>query len=256
MKFTVLGSGTAVPHAQRGSSGYFLETENGLILLDCGASAIQQMARENLDWANIDAIWISHFHLDHVGGLAPFLFAMRNAEKTRERIKPLKIFGAKNLRKLLETFNDAGNFKLFEQKFPVRIIEVEPLEKFEILPETEAVAAETPHTKESLALHIRDKTERTIVYTSDTGFTKVLAALARDVDLLVMECSFFKDKKTEKHLELAEAMYLIRRAKPKQAVLTHFYAEWDAVDFAEEVKKFSPPCAVIEAKDGLRLEIN
>ena len=29
------------------------------------------MAQEGLDWPNLDAIWISHFHLDHVIGL-PF----------------------------------------------------------------------------------------------------------------------------------------------------------------------------------------
>ncbi len=256
MKFTVLGSGTAVPHPHRSSSGYWLETASGSILLDCGASAIYRIAQEKLDWANLDAVWISHFHLDHVGGLAPFLFGTRNAPEMRDRTKPLRIFGAKGLRKLIETFNGANNYKLFEQPFRVEIVEVEPLEKFEILAETQAVAVKTPHTDESLAIHIRDKTDETIVYTADTGFTKNLGALAKNVDLLVLECSFFKNKKSEKHLELAEAMYLIRYANPKRAMLTHFYAEWDEADFLKEVEKFSPMCEVIEAKDGLRLEIN
>jgi hypothetical protein len=38
-------------------------------------------------------------------------------------------------------------------------------------------------------------------------------------------------------------------------VLTHLYPEWDAVNFQEEVAKFSPLCKVIEARDGLRLDI-
>src|SRR5215207_2851629 len=92
MKFTVLGSGSAVPHAERSSSAYWLETDSGTLLLDCSASAIHRMAQENLDWANLDAIWISHFHLDHVGGLAPFLFGTKYAPQTQERMKPLKIF--------------------------------------------------------------------------------------------------------------------------------------------------------------------
>jgi ribonuclease BN (tRNA processing enzyme) len=71
-----------------------------------------------------------------------------------------------------------------------------------------------------------------------------------------LECSFFANKPVETHLELGEAMRLIRYAKPKRAVLVHLYPEWNAVDFEKEVVKFSPPCEIMQARDGLRLEIN
>ena len=255
MKLVILGSGTAVPHPQRSSSGYWLECESGSLLLDCSASAIHRMAQENLDWANLDAIWISHFHLDHIGGLAPFLFGTKHAPTTHNRKKTLTIFGAKGLKRLLKAFDKTNDYGLLEQPFPVEMVEVEPLEKFEILPKVEAVAVKTPHTDESLAIHIRNKNDKTLVYSADTGFTKDLGTLARDVDLLILECSFFKNKPTEKHLELSEAMYLVRYAKPKKVILTHLYPEWDAVDFQAEVNKFSPSCEVIKAQDGVKFEI-
>lgn len=256
MKFTVLGSGTSVPHPERSSAGFFLETKNGLLLLDCSASAIQRMAQERLDWARLDAIWISHFHLDHVGGVPAFLFAIKHAGQSKSRTKPLKFFGAKGLRKLIEAFDAANNYRLLEQRFPVEIIEVEPLDKFEIFENLEAVVADTLHTPESMAIHLRSTNRnKTLVYTSDTGFTLKLGALAREVDLFVLECSFVKNKPVEMHLELAEAMHLIRYANPKRTVLTHLYPEWDRVSFPKEIRQFTPINTIIKGWDGLRLEI-
>ena len=254
MKMVVLGSGTSVPHPKRSSSGFWLETANGSVLLDCSASVPLRMAQERLDWPNLDAIWISHFHLDHCGGIGPFLAGTKHAAETKTRTKPLRIFGPAGLTRLIAKFDEVNNYRLLEQPFPVEIIEIDEQEKFEIIPGVEAVAISTPHTPESHAIHLRNEDETTLVYSADTGFTEVLSTLANRVDLFILECSFVKDKPLEKHLELAESMFLIRKASPKRAMLTHFYPTWDAVEFRTEIGKFGSKCEVIEAVDGLRLD--
>jgi ribonuclease BN (tRNA processing enzyme) len=254
MRLVVLGSGTAVPHPERASTAHWLETESGSLLLDASAPAIHRMAQENLDWVNLDAIWISHFHLDHVGGLAPLLFGTKHAPQTQSRRKPLNIFGGRGLKNLVRAFDEANNYNLFKQPFPIEIREVAPRAEFEILPGLQAQTFSTPHTSESLALRLTDKHGASLVFTSDTGYTDALAKFAAGVDLLMMECSFPRNKPVETHLELKDAMRLARDAKPRKVLLGHLYPEWDGIDLAAEAKKLWPG-ETIAATDGLRLNI-
>lgn len=255
MELTVLGSGTSVPHPKRTPSAYWLETSAGSILLDCSISAPHRMAEEGLDWANIGAVWISHFHLDHCGGLAPFLAGTKHAKATMARTAALRIFAPKGFERLFNAFDSANNYRLRNQPFEIQITEVASLSRFEILPSVEAVAVKTPHTDESHAIHIRDADDSTLFYSADTGFGETLASAARQVDLFVLECAYVENKAVAKHLELAEAMHLIRKAAPKKAMLTHLYPEWDEANFDEKIAGFSPGCEVLEAFDGLRVII-
>jgi ribonuclease BN (tRNA processing enzyme) len=255
MQLTVLGSGTSVPHPRRSSSAHWLDAKGGTLLLDISASALHRAAQEGFDWAGLDAVWVSHFHLDHVGGLAPFLFGTKHAPQTRERRKPLFIYGPRGTEKLLRTFDEAGDYELFQQPFPLEIREVSPLEGFEVFDGLSARTFSTPHTRESLALRLEDAGGgASLVYTSDTGATDALGEFARGAGLLLMECSFFRTKPVETHLVLADAMKLARIAAPRRVMLAHLYPEWDGVDIEAEAAKLWDG-ETLEARDGRRVEI-
>jgi ribonuclease BN (tRNA processing enzyme) len=254
MKLTVLGSGTSVPHPRRSSSAHWVEAEGGAMMLDFSGPALHRMAEEGCDWANLDAVWVSHFHLDHVGGLAPFLFGTKYATRTVSRRKPLTVYGPRGLEKLLRRFDEAGDYKIFEQPFPLEVRELAPRSEFEPFAGLRGETFSTPHTSESLALRLTASDGASLVYTSDTGFTEALAGFARAADLLLMECSFFRSKPVKTHLELEDAMRLARLSGARRCVLAHLYPEWDGVDVAAEAAKLWDG-ETIEARDGLRLDV-
>jgi ribonuclease BN (tRNA processing enzyme) len=257
MQLIVLGSGTSVFHPQRAAPAFWLQTEQGSLLLDCSADAPHRMAQEELDWPNLDAIWISHLHLDHCGGLASLLFGMKHAPQTRSRKKPLHIFGCAGTEKLLAAIDNAHDYRLSELPFPLDLTDVPANESsppFEILRGLTAAVVSTPHRPESLALRLADDRGTTIVYSSDTGFSEEVARFARHADVFLLECSFYRNKPIQTHLELADAMRMSTIAEPRKVVLTHLYSEWDGVDLEGEAKKLWPG-ETIAAHDGLRIEV-
>ena len=255
MQLVVLGSGTSVPHAQRASAAFWLETDAGSMLLDCGAEAAHRMAQENLDWPNLDAIWISHLHLDHCGGLASLLFGLKWAPQTQARNKPLKIFACAGTEQLLRAIDATNDYGLLRQPFPVEMTELaDAHEGLELLPGLRAQTFSTPHRRESLAIRVNDSSSATLVYSSDTGYSEELAQFARGVDLLILECSFRRNKPVTTHLELAEAMRIAQIAEPRKLLLTHLYPEWDGINLEEEARELWAG-RTIAARDGLRVEI-
>jgi ribonuclease Z len=255
MLLVVLGSGTSVPHPQRASSAFWLETEGGSMLLDCSADAMHRMAEENVDWPNLDAIWISHLHLDHCGGLASLLFGMKHSPQTQKRKKPLRIFSCAGVERLLKATDESNHYGLFKQPFPLDLQEFSDTgQEFTPFAGIRCETFKTPHTRESLAIRLTNSDNKIMVYSADTGVSDELATFARGADLFVLECSFYRAKPVETHLNLVEAMRIAQMAKPRRLLLTHLYPEWDELNLEVKAREIWPG-ETLAAIDGLRIEV-
>jgi len=75
MKLTVVGCSPAWPNPGGAQSGYLLEGP-GRLLLDCGPGVLARLRSTNSEngWPRVDAIAITHFHLDHWGDLVPWVW--------------------------------------------------------------------------------------------------------------------------------------------------------------------------------------
>lgn len=236
MHLTILGCRSGMPEDGQASSGYLATTAGTSILLDCGpgvATALSGTAPAR----TLDAVVISHLHLDHCYDLLPIGKTLLSAgvaypaagqppqvDVRLERRVPLYVpagattvldqlaalFPVSTVPALGRPFDLAFDVREYEpgQRFPVGAAEVE----LELL----------AHAAPNCGIRV-SSAEGTLAYTGDTGRTEALHRLARDADLLLAECTLTEpDSGPHGHLCAEEAAEAARRAEAGRLVLTHF----------------------------------
>jgi len=73
MRITMLGTGTPVLDPQRKASAILLEIGDEKLLFDAGRGVTTQLAKIDLHPRQIDSIFITHHHYDHIGNLGELL---------------------------------------------------------------------------------------------------------------------------------------------------------------------------------------
>ena len=89
------GTAGSVPTARRGLPALLLRAGGHRVLIDCGEGTQQQLLR-SVGLPELDAVFITHFHLDHWLGL----LGMVKTFDLRGREKPLSVYGPPGLQRL------------------------------------------------------------------------------------------------------------------------------------------------------------
>jgi ribonuclease BN (tRNA processing enzyme) len=219
MKLTVLGSGTAVPDLQRNSAGYLLEENGRGFLIDFGYGTVHQLLRLGITYHDIDRIFLTHPHPDHMCDLVPFLFASKYPLNPRTRNLP--IVAGPGFTAYFEQLMDAFNHWLTPDTYQVQITELdEETRRFDGL---EVTAGKVQHIEMSRGFRFANAEGKTVTFSGDTDYCAGIVELGRGADLLILECSTPDDLKVEKHLTPQLCGRIAREAECQTLLLTHFY---------------------------------
>lgn len=113
--YTMLGTGGGMPMTFRALSSVLLNYKGHKLLLDCGEGTQVQMRRYHTGFRDIDSIFLSHMHGDHIFGLPGLLSTMGNSDRTEK----VFLFGPKGLKKVVEGLL----YSLERLPFPIEIVE-------------------------------------------------------------------------------------------------------------------------------------
>ena len=229
MKLIILGSGTCVPSLKRSAPANFLKILNNNILVDCGSGALHQLIKVGLSYKDIDFVFITHFHPDHICELNALILALSHTPDY-DRKKDLVLVGPTGFKKY---YDQKIGQKPRPNTYHIKIREIKKKMKFNGF----AVEAEkTIHSDESIAYKFTEK-NKILTISGDCDFDNNLITFSKNSNLLLIECSFPNEMKKVGHLIPSECGKIAKQAKVKKLVLTHLYLTSPEIIRLNQTKK-------------------
>jgi ribonuclease Z len=284
MDLSLFFAGTAgsVPTARRGLPALLLRAGGDRILFDCGEGTQQQLLR-SVGLPELDAIFLTHYHLDHWLGIIGILktFDLRGRER------PLTVYGPPGLRALLEAMRPAWG----RVAYPLALEELDPHEEvgfdgYTVAPfsvehrvraygyafaEDDRPGRFDAETAERLGVTpgpdfgrlqagetvdgVRPeqvlgepRPGRRIVYTGDTAPCQATEVFAHRADLLVHEATFLDDEvvraRETGHSTARQAAEVATAADVRLLALTHLSTRYFPRDVRDEARAVFPETLV------------
>ncbi|WP_321396799.1 MBL fold metallo-hydrolase [Emcibacter sp.] len=262
-RFITLGTVAGpVPDPHRSQPANVLVRGKDAYLIDAGDGAAEQLSKAGIRLGQIKAVFLSHLHFDHTGGLAAVL-GLRNQTSVPGK---LAIYGPPGTKELVSGIAAsmapaaAAGFGIpgVSWENPADTVEVHEIADKDTvkLGDMTVTARQNTHysfepgsdlDKHFKSLSLRfDMPDRSIVYTGDTGPSKAVEDLAKDADMLVAEMmdiprtvemvrrnsrsadatqiAGVQKHLTAHHLSPDDVGQMAARAGVKSVVVTHFGA--------------------------------
>ena len=251
----LLGTGTCSVTAARSMSGYALVRDGRIVLLDCGPGTLRRMAEAGLSVHDVDAVLLSHLHVDHVADLAPLLFS-RKYDPLGPGERPIALWGPVGVAHHLDTLVLLHGATLFYPDDPPAITEFAVGSTWHRggVGNLAVTARRVDHgAHEALGYRIEGD-GFALAYSGDSGPCDALVHLSQGADLFLCECSVPDDAEVPGHMTPRHVGEIAAQAECRKVVLTHLYPMMDAVDAEAGVRKYFGG-EVVRGADGMRFAL-
>jgi ribonuclease BN (tRNA processing enzyme) len=228
VRLTVLGACGAWPEAGQACSGYLVEHERFVLVVDLGYATVPQLLA-HVPAARVDAVYISHGHPDHCADLNPLL---RARALDAEPAPPLPVYAPPGALDAVLALDRPG---MLSEAYALR--ELIPGDRMHIGP-FRAETWQLPHWVPNAGVRLTAG-DRALAYTADTGPSPAVVELARGADLMLAEATYVDSVPADSAAYLSSARQVGRRAAEagaRRLLLTHLWPGTDSAAAREAAR--------------------
>ena len=245
-----LGTGNAFSSDGRLQQALWVQTDSrSAFLVDAGATVLTAMQRYGVRAADLEAVYLTHLHGDHIAGW-PFL--MLQYLFVTQLPKTLEVCGPTGTERCLNSLLDLCYGELREEhpdRLPLSFRELPVAPRRSIDGHGGVRFDVEPVDHHPTSIGYRFSLGDTVLGVSgDTRWCDGLEKLASGCDLLVMECTTL-ERSEAAHISVEELREGVERLDCERIVLVH------TMDAIETALEHDPIARVTVAHDGDRLEL-
>jgi len=199
----------------RSTGGIYLKEEGTRISLDPGPGALVRMHQEKIDPSLLNAVVVSHCHIDHANDAAIMAEAITKGSTRRNGVliaPPSVVNGY------------GGSAPIIPRYYLAKLGKVIPVKAGDncIVGDLKITATPAQHTDRTTVGYIFDAKNGKVGYVSDSSYFPEMIEIYRNCRLLIICTTRPLNARIHHHICTEDAAELVAGVSPEMAVLTHF----------------------------------